>query len=184
MKKIVFTLMLSLCALISGAQTDSIKIGYADVDYILREMPATKKAETDLKSMQTQLSNQYDIKEKEFEKKYNAFVSEEKKMIEPIRANAARELEMLKENLEKFNDDAQTSLEKKQGDLLAPIYKSIGDAIAEIAKENGFTFILNPKVSGVDVVLFGEEKWDVSDLVLKKLGITPKVVSNTPVLKN
>ena len=184
MKKIAFILLLSSCAIIANAQTEQVKIGYADVEYILTELPATKKAEADLTSMKTQLSNQFDIKQKELEKKYKDFIAAGEKMPEAVRTNTVRELEMLKANLDRFSEDAQVSLQKKQQALLAPIYESIRDAIGEVAKENGFTFILNPKVSGLDVVLFGEEKWDVSDLVLKKLGVTPKAAANTPVPKN
>ena len=184
MKKIAFILLLSSCALIANAQTEQVKIGYADIEYILTELPATKKVEVDLTSMKTQLSNQFDIKQKELEKKYKDFIAAGEKMPEAVRTNTLRELEMLKANLDRFSEDAQVSLQKKQEELLAPIYESIRDAIGEVAKENGFTFILNPKVSGLDVVLFGEEKWDVSDLVLKKLGVTPKAAANTPVSKD
>jgi len=55
-----------------------------------------------------------------------------------------------------------------------PIYKKIGKAIEEVAKENGFTFIINPQLSnGGDILLFSDEKFNISDLVLKKLGVTP-----------
>ena len=39
------------------------------------------------------------------------------------------------------------------------------------AKENGFTFVLNHQIGGMDVILYGDEKMNVSDLVLRKPGV-------------
>jgi outer membrane protein len=58
-----------------------------------------------------------------------------------------------------------------------PVYQKVGKAIEDVAKENGFSLILNNQISGLDVILYGDEKLDVSDLVLKKLGVTPKPAS-------
>jgi outer membrane protein len=76
--------------------------------------------------------------------------------------------------MQKFQQDAQSSYQKKQTDLMDPIYKKIGKAIEEVAKENAFTFIINPQLAnGGDILLFSDEKFNISDLVLKKLGVTP-----------
>ncbi|MDX1629935.1 MAG: OmpH family outer membrane protein, partial [Fulvivirga sp.] len=57
---------------------------------------------------------------------------------------------------------------------MEPIYSKVGNTIEAVAKENGYTYILNGNVGGVDVVLYADDKNDVSDLVLKKMGITPE----------
>lgn len=63
---------------------------------------------------------------------------------------------------------------------MQPVYTKVGKAIEDVAKENGYTFILNQQIGGLDVILYGDEKNDVSDLVLKKLGVTPKPAAQTP----
>ena len=60
-----------------------------------------------------------------------------------------------------------------------PVYKKVGKAIEDTPKKNGFTFILNQQIGGLDVILYGDEKMDISDLVLKKLGVTPKPATAT-----
>ena len=57
-----------------------------------------------------------------------------------------------------------------------PVIKKVGKAIEETAKENGFAFIINPQSmsSGEDILLYSDERYDISKLVLKKLGVTPK----------
>lgn len=54
-----------------------------------------------------------------------------------------------------------------------PVQAKVGKTIEDVAKENGFSLILNLQISGLDVILYGDDKLDVSDLVLKKMGITP-----------
>jgi outer membrane protein len=92
-----------------------------------------------------------------------------------IRADKERELQGMQESIQKFQQDAQTSLQNKQGALMDPVIKKVGKAIEDTAKENGYAFILNPQtMGGEDVLLYSDEKYDISKLVLKKLGITPK----------
>ncbi|HEY9006941.1 OmpH family outer membrane protein [Ohtaekwangia sp.] len=180
MRKFVLLVVLGLGAIASYAQTAS-KIGYADVDYIFSQMPEAKQIDADLKSLQTQLKNQIDSKVQEFQKKladYNAAI-QANTMPDAVRANTERELQQLQQNIEKLQQDAQTNLQNKQTQLMDPVYKKVGKAIEDTAKENGFTFILNQQIGGLDVILYGDEKMDISDLVLKKMGVTPKPAGTT-----
>lgn len=174
MKKFVLLVVLGLVATMSYAQTASTKIGYADVDYIFSQMPESKQIDADLKSLQTQLKNQIEAKAAEFQKKLQDYQQNINNMPEAVRANTERELQQLQQNLEKLQQDAQTNITNKQSQLMDPVYKKVGKAIEETAKENGFSFILNQQIGGLDVILYGDEKLDISDLVLKKLGVTPK----------
>jgi outer membrane protein len=95
-------------------------------------------------------------------------------MLPAIRENTERELQQLQQNLQKLQEDAQTTIQNKQTQLMQPVYQKIGKAIEEVAKENAFTLVLTSQVSGLDIVLYGDDKLDISDLVLKKMGVTPK----------
>lgn len=173
MRKLVLLTVLAVAAFTSQAQTGS-KVGYADVDYIFSQMPESKQIETELKSTQTQLKNQIDSKAKEFQTKLADYQANAGTMLDAVRVNTERELQQLQQNLEKLQQDAQTTLQEKQNKLMAPVYDRVGKGIADVAKENGFSFILSSQIGGLDVVLYADEQNDVSDLVLKKLGVTPK----------
>ena len=56
--------------------------------------------------------------------------------------------------------------------MMTPVYDKVGKAIEAVAKENGFSFILNQQIGGLDVILYGDDKMDISDLVLKHMGVT------------
>jgi outer membrane protein len=93
---------------------------------------------------------------------------------DPIKVDKERELAALQEGIEKFKQDAENSYQEKSTGLLDPIYKKIGDVIEGIAKEDGYDFILNPQTPSGEIVLLAKNtKYDISDLVLKKLGVTP-----------
>ena len=173
MRKLFFVLAFGLAAVVSNAQTAPLKIGYADVEYILSQMPETKQIENQLQTLQGQLKKQYDAKVAEFQKKLQEYQQFGATVPDAVKQNSERELQQLEQNIRKLEQDSQADLQKKQFSLLEPVYNKIGKAIEDVAKENGFSLILSQQVSQLDVILYGDEKLDVSDLVLKKMGITP-----------
>jgi outer membrane protein len=174
MRKLVLLTVFGLGTLLSQAQTASTKIGYADVMYIIAQLPEAKQIDTELKSTQTQLKNQIDSKYQEYQKKLADYQANINTMLEAVRANTERELIQMQQNIEKLQADAQTTIQAKEAQLMDPVYKKVGKGIEDVAKENAFTFILSQQIGGLDVILYGDDKMDISDLVLKKLGVTPK----------
>ena len=127
-----------------------------------------------MKTHGAQLENQMKAKYDDYQSKLKAYQSMPATTPEAIKADKERELAALQENMQKFQQDAQSSYQKKNAELMDPVYKKISKAIEEVAKENGFTFIINPQMqNGADILLFSDEKFNISDLVLKKLGVTP-----------
>jgi outer membrane protein len=171
--------LFSIVALTGQAQTSDAKIGYADVEYIFTQLPDAKVIESEMKATEAQLTTLINSKTEELKKKYAAYVEGSKTMLEPIRLSTERELQMLQENLEKLKQDAQASFEKKHQQLVLPVQQKIGNAISIVAKENDLTFVLTTRVGMEEVLLYKDEKADISDLVLKKMGVTPKPVVPT-----
>ncbi len=174
MRTFLFIVAMSFCSVVAQAQTTSTKIGYADVDYIFSQMPEAKQIDTELKSLQTQLKNQIEAKAAEFQKKYQDYTQNINTMLEAVRLNTERELQQLQQNLQKLQEDAQVTIQNKNNQLMQPVYDKMGKAITDTAKENGFSMVLSQQIGGLDVVLYADEASDISDLVLKKLGVTPK----------
>ena len=64
-------------------------------------------------------------------------------------------------------------MQKKQSDLIGPVFEKVGKAIEEVALEHGYAYIINPQmIGGGDVLLYSNEQFNISDLVLKKLGVS------------
>ncbi len=178
MKSLVFLVMI-LASVASFAQAPdqvgtSQKIGYADWEYVFGKMPESKQIETQMKTHSSQLEAQLKAKYTEYEQKLKAYQSGASTMLDAVRKDKETELTQMQENIQKFQQDAQASVSKKQNDLMEPVFTKIGKAIEDVAKENGYIFIINPQlVGGGDVLLYSDEKYNISDLVLKKLGVSP-----------
>lgn len=171
--KLVLVVAAFLLTAGTALNAQGVKIGYADVDYILSEMPETKQVESELQLLSTQLQNQIQAKYQEYQQKMQAYEQQYASMVDAIRQEKETEITQLQQRIQKLQTDAQTTIQNKTGELMQPLYGKIGDAIEAVAKENGFTYVLNGQVGGIDVVLYADEQYDVSPLVLKKLGITP-----------
>ncbi len=169
----------SIGTMAQAPATNVQKVGFADPAYIFSQMPQYKQIESEMKTHGDQLQAQAKAKYTEYETKLKAYQAGAATMLDAVRKDKETELTQLQENMQKFQQDAQASLQKKEADLMQPVNLKIGNAIEEVAKEQGYTFILNPQIQGsIDILLYGDEKYNISLLVLKRLGITPPPVAN------
>ncbi len=174
----LFLLLFCVFAVSAQAQ-ETQKIGYADWEYIFSQLPEFKQIDNELKTHGTQLENQLKAKYADYETKVKAYQGMPATTPDAIKADKERELAGLQESIQKFQQDAQTSLQNKQTALMDPVFKKVGKAIEDVAKENGYAFIMAPQVmGGGDILLYSDEKYNISVLVLKKLGVTPQPVVN------
>lgn len=181
MKKPVLVFAFALITAVSMAQTPApIKIGYADVEYIFSQMPEAKTIEAELQTLRTQLKKSYDAKMAEFKKKLDEYNANAETVPLAVKQNSERELQQMQTNIQKFEEDSQAELQKRNSTLLGPVQEKVGKAIEDVAKENGYSLVMSNQINYSDVILYGDEKLDISDLVLKKMGITPPPQTQTP----
>jgi outer membrane protein len=175
-------------AFAQGGDPCNQKIGWANSVYILSLMPEVKKVEAELSLQQQQLENQIRLKFEEYQAKAKALKTLPSGTPDAIRNDKEREVALLQENIESFKLEAQDSYQRKTNELMEPIYKKIGVAIDAVAKENGYAYIINMQATtSRDILLFSDEKYNVSILILKKLGVTstPNIPAKAnPIIKN
>ena len=53
-----------------------------------------------------------------------------------------------------------------QGETDIYLYERIGVLIKVVAKQNSYTHVINSQIDGNSVILYAEEKTDISDLVI------------------
>lgn len=175
MRKLFILILIGTIGISAWAQAPVQKIGYADWDYIFGQMPEYKQIEAEMKTHGDQLQNQLQAKYKDYETKLKAYQAGAATMVDAVRRDKETELTQLQENIQKFQQDAQVSIQNKQDQLMNPVFVKVGKAIEDVAKEQGYSFIINPQlIGGGDILLYSDDQYDVSDLVLKKLGVTPK----------
>jgi len=157
----------------SYCQSSTLKIGYANVEYILSLLPEAKAIESEFKTYEQQLSNQLQSKIGDFQRKAEEFQRDGANLTELVRADRQSELQNMQSSIEKFQQEAQVSLQNKQLELFQPAYKKITDAIEVVAKENGYSHVFSDNTSGLQILLYAAAENDVSNLALEKLGVDP-----------
>jgi outer membrane protein len=160
------------------------RVGYANVAYIQSQLPETKEVEAQLSETRTKLREQLTAKSEELKKMYAAYSANDQP--DSVQAKLQQQLQQGKAAYDQMQQDAQGTMENSQKLLMAQIYLMVGRAIDDVAKENGYAVILTEQVSGYNLLLYRDEKVDISDLVLKKLGVAPKPAEKipAPVTKN
>lgn len=155
------------------------KIGYISLDYILAQMPEAKQVETELTATKTQYDNMYQSKVKDFQAKLADYEKNGATMADVIKADREKELQGLQGSIEEFRQNSSTSLQKKQAQLLQPLLKKVEENMHAAAKENGYAFVFNYDAGQgtTPIVLHAPDDANISDLILKRMGITPKVLA-------
>ena len=155
------------------------KIGYISLDYILAQMPEAKQVETELTATKTQYDNMYQSKVKDFQAKLADYEKNGTTMADVIKADREKELQGLQGSIEEFRQNSSTSLQKKQAQLLQPLLKKVEENMHASAKENGYAFVFNYDAGQgtTPIVLHAPDDANISDLILKRMGITPKALA-------
>lgn len=182
MKNKFLIALFAFFALASANVNAQQKIGYISLDYILAQMPEAKQVETDLTTTKTQYDNMYQQKVKDFQTKLADYEKNAATMADVIKADREKELQGMQSSIEEFRQNSSTSLQKKQAQLLQPLLKKIEDNMHGVAKENGFAFVFNYDAGQgtTPIVLHAPDDANISDLVLKRMGVTPKPLTPAP----
>ena len=165
-KVIVIGIIASLFSL--GAQAQ--KFGFVSTEYVLAQMPESKQIQSELQAYEKQLSNKIQATIQGYQQQLQAYQQGAATMTEDARKTEEDKLTKLQQQIQQDQQEAQQNLQKKQGELVQPALEKIQNAINKVAKDNNYTHVLDP-----NVVLFveNEEEANLSDLVLKEMGITP-----------
>lgn len=148
-----------------------LKIGYADIEYIADRLPEMTRVRSELASLRKQYVNRLEAKGKEFQQEGQAFFKGGESMTAAERSKKELKLQQLENSLKKMQREAEQKLANKQAALLNPLYEKIHKAIEQVAKDQGYTYVFNTNVGGAPILLYANEKYNTSDLVLKKLGV-------------
>ena len=175
MKIKLFLAAIVAVVMISFNANAQVKIGYTNVDVILGQLPETKTVEAELKTKKDQYDALYKQKVTEFQTKLQAYEKGAATMSDVIKADKEKELQTSQASIEEFQKNAQDDLQKKQNQLLAPILQKIQTGIDAVAKEAAYTHVFNIDAGQgtTPILLYATEESNITNLVLKKLGVEP-----------
>ncbi len=164
-----FVLYVALCAtnlLCAQNKPKPTKMGYANANYILSLLPESKMMESDLKAYESQLKKRLDSKILEYRQKGEDLQNNYTDITELERSDKQQELVTMEQSIMKFQQEAETSMQKKQEELLEPVLDKVQAAIDAIAKRDQYRYIFK-----AEALLYATDAEDISDIVLRELGV-------------
>jgi outer membrane protein len=169
MKKLLLALVAVFTLSSINAQQ---KIGHINSLDILQVMPEFKQMNADVEKKKNDYTKvlegmygEYDKKQKELQA-----LSQDKTASDVILESKVTELQQLQQRIGDFENKVNDDLQKLQQDKMKPINDKYLKAVKEVATANGYSYIIDV-VSGA-VAYFPEGTNDVTDLVMKKLGVS------------
>ncbi len=162
MKKCI-ALVLFLIFNISTVSAE-VKIGFVEIQKILKSAPQTIKANKKLEKEFTKRT----AKLKKAVKKINAKESQLKKdgmtMSESDRNKKQKEIQGLKIDAQRTEREVREDIDLRRREEIAKVQKQVNLAVEKVAKEQNYDLVLYQGVA------YAGKKVDITDIVIKALG--------------
>lgn len=168
MKNIIFALALVFSSSLLQAQT---KVGTIDAEFILQQMPEIAQVQEGVKEYNIQLQGDLEATIKNYESLVAAYQTNSTTFTEEEKKSKENEIIGLEDEIKNFRQKASVLMQMKNNELTQPLYEKINEAMHAVIAEQGYTQILNSSANGL---AFSAEEYDITEAVMKKMGITAK----------
>ncbi len=151
------------------------KFAYVNTDYILENMKEFKEAQAQLDNYAREWQEQLEQMYKDVDRLYKQYQAEHILLTEEMRKRREEEITQKEREIKEFQKrkfGVDGELTQKRKELIRPIQEKVYKAINTIARERGYDFIFD--IAGNSNIIYYNTKYDISDDVLKKLGIEPE----------
>ena len=144
------------------------KVGTVNVDYIVSKMPELETVKKQVEEYSTKLDADLQKKVQDYQAKVEAYKAGEATFTETQKQEKQQEILTAENDITKFQQNGNKLISINRDDKMRPLYNKIGVALDKVAKAEGYTQILTTDNS----LVYFDETYDVTLLVLKELGIT------------
>lgn len=154
------------------------KIGHINSGTVIQAMPEYKLMTDDLTKKRDDLYKILETMYGEFDKKQKELqaLSETAGTSNAVLDMKVQELQDLQKRIQAFEEKIGEDMQKMQDERLKPIQDKFNKAVKEVAIADGYSYILDIST----VVYYTENVNDVTDKVLKKLGLTAPATPTAP----
>lgn len=158
--------------LMPAAATAQQRIAYIDSEYILNQTPEYATIQQTIDRLEQQWRRELQQKRdtiaslhREYQSRELLYTEEEREQKQQEIAQAEQEMENLRQRY--FGPNG--ALYQRQRELMRPLQERILTAVEEVATAEGYDYVFDK--SGDFLFMFAREQYDVSDRVLRELGI-------------
>jgi outer membrane protein len=167
MKKILY---LSVFFLLISQLVVSQRYAYVDTEYVLNKLPSYTTAQSKLDGFSKTWQKEVEDKFAEVERKYKEYQNEKVLLSEDMKKAKEEEIIKLERSAKELKNKyfgVSGELFKKREELIKPIQEEIYNALKQIAEDGNYAMIFD--VAAGAYILYTDDKYDVSDDVLKKI---------------
>jgi outer membrane protein len=170
MKKTAIILFLFSATFALQAQ----KFAYVDSKYILEHIPEYASAQSELNRVSTQWQEEIEQKYENIDRLVQSYEAEKVLLPEDMRKRRQEEIEQKRQEAremqkQKFGVDGELFAKREQ--LIKPIQEDIYEAIKDVSTDKGYMVVFDK--SSQSNMLYTNPKHDVSDQIIRKLGLNP-----------
>ena len=168
-------LILSFLFILGASFVFGQKYGYIDSDYILESVPEYKEAKDKLNKLADRWTKDIEDRYAVLKMKKDNFSREEVLLPSEEKAKRKEEISKLETEvleLQKMRFGVSGDYFNKRQELVKPIQDKVFDALQKIASKKNYTFVFD-KANQSNLV-YADSKTDLSNDVLKEMGITVK----------
>tara|TARA_B110000971_G_scaffold193408_1_gene206310 strand:- start:1025 stop:1522 length:498 start_codon:yes stop_codon:yes gene_type:complete len=141
-----------------------VKIGFVEVQKILKDAPQTMAANKKLEKEFTKRTAKLKKAVKEIKDKESAFRKNSMTMSEGERSKKQREIQSLKIDAQRTEREVREDIDLRRREEIAKVQAQVNIAVEKVAKEQGYDLVLYQGVA------YAGKKVDITSTVIKALG--------------
>jgi outer membrane protein len=171
MKKLLFTFIF----IFGTAFVFSQKYAYIDSDFILGSVPEYKESKDKLDKLADRWTKEIEERYEVLKMKKDNFAREEVLLPTEEKVNRKEEIEKLETEamqMQKVRFGVNGDYFQKRQELIKPIQDKVYEAMQKVASKRNYSFVFDK--ANQSNLIYADSKLDISDEVLKEMGITGK----------
>jgi outer membrane protein len=169
------TLVLALVLIFGTGFANSQKYAYIDSDFILQHIPEYGEAKDKLDKLADRWTKEIEKRYDVLKMKKDNFAREEVLLPEEEKKKRAEEIETLETEamqMQKTRFGVKGDYFMKRQELIKPIQDRIYEAMQKVASRKKYAMVFDK--ANQSNLLYADAKLDISNLVLKEMGVTVK----------
>jgi outer membrane protein len=177
MKRLIAIGTMLLIVFAGGAARAEVKVAYVDVQRVLNECSAGKKAKADFRSQIQRLESRLSKQQSEVQALKDELEKKGMLMKDDERRNLQEEYGRKLRDFERSYKDSKEDLERKDGEITGRIVREIARVIRNVGEKDGYTMVFEK-----GSILWGGPQIDITDRIITSFnsGASPTVGSVAP----
>lgn len=165
-----FSVAVLLAGLLVVPSTHAQKIGYANQEAILANMPEMSEVQRQLQQEARQQQQELQQERKELQRQMQQYQQQQSLLSDSAKAQRQRELRQQQQQLQKSSQQRQQQLRKREQELMQPLLEDLQSAIETVSARRDLDLVLRTQAL-LDVDETSDSVVNISPEVAQELGI-------------